>query len=135
MATGTAGSTARRYHTSQVHYLLKKIQYSGGASAVVTVGKVPAGAVVINAGVVVATAFNAGTSNVLDIGTATDDDGFATDLALGTIGRIAADELATSNDLGPFVADTAITATLALSGTAATAGEGWVYVEFLPNLG
>lgn len=135
MATGTAGTTARRYHTSQTHYLLKKILYSDGATAVVTVGKIPAGAVVINAGVVVSTAFNAGTTNVLDIGTSGDDDGFATDLALGTIGRIAADELATSNDLGPYAADTTITATLALSGTAATAGEGYVYVEFLPNLG
>lgn len=130
MPTGTQGTNARRYHTSQVHYLRKAIAFSDGASAVVTVGIIPAGAVVINAGVVVTTAFNAGSGNVLDIGTSADDDGFATDLALGTIGRIAADELATSNDLY-VTSDTTIIATLALTGTAATAGAGIVFVEFL----
>lgn len=116
------------YQVTQV--LTKKIAYSDGATAVVTVGRLPAKALVINAGVVVTTAFNAGTGNVLDIGTTADDDGFATDLALGTIGRIAADELATSNDLYS-TSETDVTATLALTGTAASAGEGYVFVEYI----
>lgn len=122
---------ARQYHSQQTHYLRKAIAYTDNGVAV-TVGKLPEGAVVINAGVVVTTAFNAGTGNILDIGTSADDDGFATDLALGTIGRIAADELATSNDLYS-TSEVTITATVALSGTAATAGAGIVYVEYLPN--
>lgn len=123
---------ARVFHTQQTHFLRKTVTYRNNGSAV-EVGVIPANAVVINAGVVVTTAFNAGSTNVLDIGTSGDDDGFATDLALGTIGRIAADELATSNDLYS-TSDVTITATVALSGTAATAGEGIVYVEYLPLL-
>lgn len=123
---------ARVYHTQQTHFLRRTITYLNNGAAV-EVGVIPAYAVVINAGVVVTTAFNAGSTNVLDIGTSGDDDGFATDLALGTIGRIAADELATSNDLYS-TSDATITATVALSGTAATAGEGIVYVEYIPLL-
>lgn len=130
MATGTPGTTARKYHTSQVHYLRKAIAYSDGASAEVEVGIIPAGSTVIRGGVVVTTAFNAGTGNVLDIGTAADPDGFATDLALGTVGVIVADEMATTDD-AYVTADTTITATLALTGTAATAGAGFVWVEYL----
>lgn len=124
----TNPSTARVYHTNQTHYFRKRIIFS---DTVVTLGVIPAGAIVINAGVVVTTAFNAGTTNVLDIGTSGDDDGFATDLALGTIGRIAADELATSNDLYS-TSDVTLTATYAQTGTAATAGEGFVFVEYIP---
>lgn len=130
MATGTAATRAKQFHTDQVMYIARTVSYAAGASAVTTIGTLPAGAVVLNAGVVVTTAFNAGTTNVMDIGTASDDDGFATDLALGTIGRIVADELATSNDC-LMTADTAITATLALTGTAATTGSGVVYVEYI----
>lgn len=130
MATGVQGTTARKYSTQQVHYLRKAIAYSDGASAVVTVGIIPAGATVIRGGIVVTTAFNAGTGNVLDIGTSADDDGFATDLALGTIGVIAADEMATTND-AYVTSDTTITATLALTGTAASAGAGFVWIEYL----
>lgn len=125
------GTPARNDGSQTVHYLRKKITFAD--SAAVTVGVVPANAIVLRGGVVVATAFNAGTSNVLDIGTSSDDDGFATDLALGTIGVIVADEMATSNDMGPMSADTTIIATYAQTGTAATAGEGYVWVEYLPN--
>jgi hypothetical protein len=113
-----------------VHYLAKDFTYSDNGSVLV-LGVAPIGATIIRGGVVVSTAFNAGTSNVLDIGTSADDDGFATDLALGTIGVIVADEMATSNDMGPFTSDTTITCTPALSGTAASAGVGRAWVEFI----
>lgn len=122
--------TARDFGYQVTQVLTKPIAFSDGATAVVTVGVLPAKALVINAGVVVTTAFNAGSGNVLDIGTSADDDGFATDLALGTIGRIAADELATSNDLYS-TSEVTVTATLALTGTAASAGAGFVYVEYI----
>ncbi len=96
-----------------------------------SMGYAPIGATAIRGGVVVSTAFNAGTGNVLDIGTAADPDGFATDLALGTIGVISADEMATTNDAGPYTTDTEIVCVPALSGTAATAGVGRAWVEFI----
>jgi hypothetical protein len=127
MAVGTKG---RQYATLQTHFLRKDISYTDDG-VTVTVGYLPPGAIVVSAGVVVSTAFNAGTGNVLDIGTSGDGDGFATDLALGTIGNIVWDELATSNDLYATT-EVQVTADVALTGTAATAGTGHVYVEFIP---
>lgn len=133
MTTDVAGDNAQEYVQNMVHYLAKSINFADGATKVYTIGIVPAGAAVIRGGVVVTTAFNAGSGNVLDIGTSGDDDGFATDLALGTIGVITADEMATTNDALSTSAQT-ITATLALTGTAATAGAGVVWVEYIiPN--
>ena len=134
MPTNTAATSAREYQTHQVHYLRRAINYADGATNVYTLGVIPAGATVIRGGVVVSTAFNAASGNVIDIGTSADDDGFATDLALGTIGVIVADEMATTND-AYVTADTTITATLALTGTAATAGAGFVWIEFLVSDG
>lgn len=120
------GSTALNLRKPYMQVIGKKITYS---DTVITLGKIPAGAVVVRGGVAVQTAFNAATTNVLDIGTSGDDDGFATDLALGTIGIIVADEMATSNDFYS-TSDITVTATYAQTGTAATAGVGYVWLEF-----
>lgn len=125
-----AGTSARNNGSQTIHYLRKKITFADGA---VTVGVVPTNAIVLRAYAVVTTAFNAATTNVLDIGTSADDDGFATDIALGTIGVITADEFATSNDMGPMASDTTLTATYQQTGTAATAGVAYVVVEYAPN--
>lgn len=130
MPTGTRGTEAREYHTHQVHYLAVDFTYADDGSTL-TLGYVPAGGTVIRGGVVVSQAFNAGSTNVLDIGTAADPDGFATDLALGTIGVIAADEMATTNDQGPYAADTQIVCVVDLTGTAASAGIGRAWVEYI----
>lgn len=124
---------ARNNGEQTIAYLRKPVSFRDGATAVVQVGTIPIGAIVLRGGVVVTTAFNAGTTNVLDIGTVADDDGFATDLAMGTIGVIVVDEMATTNDMGPVTSDTSIIATHAQTGTAATAGEGYVWIEFMPN--
>jgi hypothetical protein len=123
---------ARQYHTQQVHYLRKGITIAD-IGLTVDLGVVPAGAIVVDAGVIVTTAFNSGTTDVLDIGTSGDTDGFATDLDLRTAGRIVADELATSNDLGPYATDTTLQGVLASTGTAATTGAGEIYVAFIPD--
>lgn len=122
---------ARNTGEQLIAYLRKPVSFTDGATTVVQVGTIPAGAVVLRGGVVVTTAFNAASTNVLDIGTVADDDGFATDLAMGTIGVIVADEMATSNDMY-VTADTAIIATHAQTGTAATAGAGFVWIEYMP---
>jgi hypothetical protein len=133
MATGTAGTSARHYNTHQVHYLGKAIVF-GDATLTKDLGYVPAGSYVLRGGVVVTEAFNAGTNNRLDIGTAADTDGFATDLALGTVGVIVADEMATTND-AYCAADTLIQCVVDVTGTAATTGAGYVWVEYLVTTG
>ncbi len=123
---------AREYTTQQLHYLRKGITFADIASTV-TLGVLPAGAIVDNAYVIVSTAFDSGSTDILDIGTSGDGDGFATDLTLQTAGKIAADELATSNDLGPYASDTTLQANLVATGTAATAGAGEIVVTFIPD--
>lgn len=120
---------AYEYHTHQTHFLRKDISYTD--TSTVTVGVLPAGAIVVGAGVVVSTAWNSGTSDVLDIGTSGDGGGFATDLALTTIGNIVWDELATSNDLYS-ASEVTVTCAVASVGTPASAGTGHVYVQYIP---
>ena len=121
----------RQYHTQQVHYLRKTIAYTDD-DVEVTVGVIPSGSLILKpaSGVHVTTAFNAGTANVLDIGTSADPDAFATDLALGTADFVALDVAA-----GTFLvtSDTTITTTPALTGTAATAGSGEVVIAYIPD--
>lgn len=121
-------SKGLQYNTLQTHYLRGTLLFSNGT---ITLGVIPPGSIIIGAGVVISTAFNAGTTNVIDIGTNADPDGLATDLAGGTIGLIVADELATSNDLYTTT-DVTIVASYAQTGTAATAGLGHVFVQFIP---
>lgn len=128
MATNTAGDTARAYHTHQVHYLRKRITYADNGSTI-TLGKIPPYATVIRGGVVVVEAFNGNSSNILDIGTSDDGDGFATDLALGTVGVIVADEMATTND--QYLATTQTITCDVVSTASASAGIGYVWVEYL----
>jgi hypothetical protein len=126
----------QQFHHNLTHFLQATVVFGDDGNSV-SLGFLPAGAAVIRGGVVVTTAFNAGTSNVLDIGfrnavdgTSDDTDEYATDLALGTAGVIAADELATAADA--YTASGAeVVATPALTGTAATAGSGIVWVEYL----
>lgn len=114
-----------------VHTVSKVIPFSN--TSVVTIGTVPKGAAINSAGIVVTTAFNAGTTNVFDLGTSDDPDGFGTALAAGTIGLIAADEFATSNDVLQ-TKDIAIVAQYAPAGTAATAGSAVAFVTyFMPG--
>lgn len=134
MATGTAGTTAPMYHTAQLHYIYKDVTYADASATAISLGYLPAGSTVINAGVVVSVAFNGNATNTLDIGTAADTDGFATILALGTIGNIVADELATSNDLGPYTSDTEIKCVLT-STASASAGTGRVWVTYIAPTG
>jgi len=111
-----------------IQYLRKDFVF-GDNGKVLKVGTLPAHAVIMKAisGVNVSTVFNAGTGNVLDIGTAADDDLFGTDIALGTAGLIPLDE-AVSEYVG--TSDTEITATVVLTGTAATTGVGQIIIAY-----
>jgi hypothetical protein len=113
-----------------VQYIKANIAFGDNGKAIV-VGVLPAGAVILKAtsGVAVTAAFDAGTTNTLNVGTDADADLFGTLLALGTTTFVPLDE-----SIGGYVLteDTTITATVVLTGTAATAGAGVVYVAYLP---
>lgn len=131
MATGTAGTAARQYSQQMVHFLRKSITYSDNGTAK-TVGVIPSGSLIIKAasGAHVTTVFNAGTTNTLNVGTSADDDLFGTVLALGTATFVPLDEA-----VGGYLvtADTTITATVVLSGTAATTGAAEVVICYIPD--
>lgn len=135
MATGTAGTAARQYHTAQIHYLRADISYLDNG-VVKTLGTIPAGSQILNtiSGVFVSTVFNAGSSNVLDIGTTANDDLYGTDIALGTKAFVALDEAATATDVNTWYVSTAttLTCTVALSGTAAGTGAAVVLIAYVP---
>lgn len=121
----------RDYPTYQVHYIRRAINHTDNG-ILLHLGVLPKGAQIIQSisGVYVREAFNAGTSNVLDIGTDEDSDYYATDLALGTVGFAALDEAASATN-GFYVSeDMNLTCTVQLSGTAATAGLAEVVVAY-----
>lgn len=133
MPTNVQGTVARQNHQQQLHYLRKTVTFADNGVPVV-LGVIPAGSVIVNliSGIYVTTAFNAGTTNVIDIGTTADDDVYATDLALGTRAFVAIDEAATANTVNTWLttADVTLTATVALAGTAATAGSAVVQIVY-----
>lgn len=126
----------RQFHTQQIHYIRANITFADNGVAK-TIGKVPGGSQIINviSGVFVNTVFNAGTTNVLDIGTTANDDLYGTDIALGTKAFVALDEAATATDVNTWYvsADTTFTCTVALSGTAATTGAATVVIAYVPD--
>jgi hypothetical protein len=125
--------SARNNGSQNVAYLRKKTVFGDGETAVITVGTLPKGAIVTRGEVVVLTAFNSATSNTISVGTAAATSGFASVIATGTAGVIAFDDMATSTIVGPLTADTVIQATHVRTGTAATTGEAYICVEYLPN--
>lgn len=132
MATGTAGTVARQFHTQQIHYLRKSITYADDGTTV-TVGTIPAGSLILKpiSGVAVTTVFNAGSTNVLDIGPSTDSgtDLWATDLALGTLAFVPLDEAVTNL----VSVDTVVQAAVDLTGTAATTGAAEIIIAYIPD--
>jgi len=126
MATGTVATVARKFHHDLVHYVSVPVVYT---TLTGTIGTLPAGAMVIDAGFLVTTAFAGTAAQTIDMGTAADPDGFATALVITAAGLKAADELATSDDLY-ISADTTVSYTLS-AGTAPTAGAGYAFVSYI----
>lgn len=125
-----AGAYGRNDGSSNVQSLYKQITFADGQSAVITVGRLPANAIIMGAGLIVTTAFNDATNKLVQLGTSGDDDGLGTNLSVATIGDIVWDELATSDDLYS-TSEVTIICTHARTGTAATAGAAWVYVNYI----
>lgn len=126
MATGTLATTARKFHHDLVHYVSCPVVYT---TLTGTIGKLPAGAMVIDNGFLVTEAFAGGTPQTLDMGTTDDPNGFASALVITALGLKAADELATSDDLY-MTADTDVTYTLS-AGATVSAGAGYAFVAYI----
>lgn len=135
MATGTAGSAARQFHTQQIHFLRKSITFADRATTV-TVGVIPAGSVILDAisGVYVSEVFNAGTNNRLDVGASTDTgtNNYATLLTLLGIGFVKLDELATTSPL--TTVDVTVQAYVDVTGTTPTTGAAEIVIAYIPDI-
>lgn len=130
--TGTLNSTvpARNDGYQGVQFMYRNLTHSADNAVARTIGKIPAGSIILKAlsGINVQTVTNAGTNNRIDVGTTADDDLYGTDLSTATAGFVPLDEA-----VGYRVSvDTTITATLDLTGTAATTGDLDVIIAYLP---
>jgi hypothetical protein len=102
-------------------------------SAGVPIGALEAGAIPLATHVYIETAFNAGTTNVLDVGTSGTPAGFIPTATVvpGTTGYKT---LATGTLAGiPLAADQVVYAKFSQTGTAATTGKAVISVTFLPK--
>jgi hypothetical protein len=134
MATNTTGTVAREYDMQVLHFIRRGISYNTpliSTDDTILVGVLPAGAVIYDAIVKVSTAFDAGTTNYINVGIAGDDDGIVDQ---GDI-DLTAEEWQSSRrgcDL-TLTSDTPVYVTYDQSGTAAAAGVAEIIVAYIPD--
>lgn len=127
-------STARRNSSQQVGYLRFKVNYNDAATGV-AVGKqtLPAGTIIIGTDVLVTTAFNAGTTNVLSVGieaTTYANIAAAASVISGTAG-LKQNIAPTGTSLVPLAADSQVFVLYSQTGTAASAGAAYVVIKYV----
>jgi hypothetical protein len=133
MASNTQGTDARKFVTAQTHYLRKDIAFNTTGIATddtVKVGTLPDGAIIEKTQVMVTAAFDAGSTNQLNVGVVGNDDALVdydgpdVDLtALGSTFVWRGADLAVSGDTPVYV-------TYDQTGDAAEAGAATVIVFF-----
>jgi len=139
MPTGTLGTAARDYHTRQTTYLMSPVlsEASGGnfttATVTLKIGTIPAGASIVRVAMFTNIASNAGTSGLASVGTAASGSNIVavTGFSMGTVGVVNATIVAASSVPVLLAADTDIYVTNVSTGTAATAGNHQIGVEYL----
>lgn len=127
-------TTPRELVTQQINYVRKRITYADYGTTV-TVGYLPAGAMVVGGGVQIVTAFNSSGTDLLDvgfIGATTDADAYATNLTLAAVGYLELDELGATTNIQQSEAFT-VTCAPKQSVADATAGIADVVVYYIPN--
>lgn len=136
MATGTPGTTARQLPYQVVHYLRFTVNFNDTGIATGT-GKqtLPAGAIIVGTDVIIQTAFNAGTTNVVTIGSNAAT--FNNIVAAADVDESGAVPLTqnikpTGTAFGPLAADARVFAMYTQTGTAATAGRLTVIIKYIP---
>jgi hypothetical protein len=127
---------ARQTQYQMPHSLRKLVNFNdAGVASGVLVGTVPAGAIITSVIVNIATVFNAGTTNVLTVGTT----GTGTDLmtsteaAAGVQGQKSAAAYKSTTAANPVANDQDIFVAYSSTGTTPTAGVASVLVTFHPN--
>lgn len=103
------------------------IDFDVASPYTVELGTIPSGAVVIGTIVDVVTVFNAATTNVLVVGTATDDDHY---VAAADVDETTAAGTLVMDKSETLSADTAVYAKYTQTGTAATTGQARVTVLY-----
>lgn len=138
MATGTAGSTARRTHLQVVETICIDVNFNdAGIASGVNSGKVlPAGAIIVGSDVFITTTFNAQTTNVLTAGT---NGTTATNIvAAGDVDEttygLTKNISPTAAALGKLASDLPIWVKYTQTGTAATQGAGTIIVKYVANI-
>lgn len=131
---GNSAVAPRKNVTHQINYFRAAVSfdtYQIGTAGKVPLGTLPAGAIVTGCIVKILTAFNAATTNVLTVGTASD--------ASAVFGDVDVDELEADTTLvgaaigyRPTV-DTPLFIKYAQTGTAASAGSAIIVMTFAPN--
>lgn len=126
--------TGRQTQFQQTHYFRKRVNWNDtGIAAGVFVGTLPAGAMVVGSAARVNTAFNAGTTNVLQMGTtATGGEILASGVTLAGATGYKSATTGTAFS-ATFATDTDIFVSYTQTGTAATAGQADLHVSFIPN--
>lgn len=125
--------TARQSHEQQVGYIRKRINYNdAGVASGVYAGTLPAGAIITDVSVLIATAFNAATTNVVNVGTTPTGAEVAASAQI-LAGAAGQKKPTAYQALGVMAADTDIFVSFTQTGTAATAGVAYAVVAFIPN--
>lgn len=130
--------TGRKTHMQLVHYLRKTVNFNdANIAAGVVMGTIPGGdtnaanainggAMIVVQNVRVRTAFNAGTTNALNVGTTAGGTQLFTDVATAGARSPAIANLS-------FLVDTDIFVQYAQTGAVATAGAAEIVIGFVPN--
>lgn len=131
---GSFAVAPRSSITQQLNYFRAAVAfntYGIGTAGIVPLGTLPAGAIVTGALVKINTAFNAATTNVLTVGTSSDDDAV---LTATDIDETVVQTTVTFAAVGYKVsADTPLFIKYAQTGTAATTGAADIILFFVPD--
>ena len=118
---------ARQLHTQQVHYLRKRVNFNDtNIAGGVVFGTLPAGAMITDLDIRVNTAFNAATTNAINVGTSAGGTQVFTDAATSGARQPTIPNLS-------FATDTDLYVQYAQTGTAATAGQADIVIGYVPN--
>lgn len=140
---------ARSSASQEVRYFRKVVNFNdaniGSATAPAKLGRLPAGAFITDVTVEIGTAFNAGTTNVLTVGTSAasaNEIVAAADVNEGAIGvtkvtRALGTTLTGGPGIGPnapaVTSEVDLYAKYTQSGTAATAGVATIVIQYVSN--
>lgn len=126
---------ARKTQLPCAHQISRTFNYNDtGLTTGLQVGMLPSGAVVDKTIVLTSTAFNGTVSGALSVGTTLTGTGYINGTDVRTaIARV--DTVVPAAVAGPLAADTAVYASLAIGGTAGTAGVFTVIVQYHPTIG